>query len=222
MAFERLAKSPPRSDFLSIRELVLMSDEQYDTEREYWERIRALGGFWQIEFAGDFMLDLTMTAVGHFREAAADLDRAGLPYEQAGPVTQNYAAKAITGLSLGALVRSTIYNTALTQGNVRINPTSIGIDADLSAYPPFGYVHERKDRLTGMLPGYDPAAGAAVYREGSLVVNIGTKAMTTLHFAEGFANAGDGTDFDPTAYATLRPRLLKTFVTEYTPPPTPA
>jgi hypothetical protein len=210
MAFDRLTKPIPRSEFLDWKSLAFMTDAQYRAEKAHWERMYQLSGFWQMEFAGDFMLGLVLPRVQDFRDVIAEYGE--LPPGEPGPITMNHARKAIAGLALGALLSSDAYGEKVIKGTgVALNPTTLGIDADMDAPWPLVFLHDRQERAARFLPEYDPGAPPAKYRDGSLVVTTRTPAMPTAAYTSGYDAVGKA-EFDPSGYVSLRPQLLASYV----------
>jgi hypothetical protein len=218
MAFEKLTKPIPRSQLLDWRGLALMTDEQYEAEKAFWEEMHGASGFWQMEFAGDFMLGTVFPRVQDFRDAVAEAG--GLPHGEPGPYTIAHARKGIAGLALGALVRSEAYGgRVITGAGTGTGPGALALDADMDGPMPLTFAHDTQERAAQFLPGYDPNGPPAKFQDGPLVVTTVTPARPTANYTSRFEAIG-GAEFDPSGYVTLRPQLLAAYVEGY-PPSTP-
>lgn len=204
MAFTKMNQPPDSSMLLRPEGLVFLSPSQIDEQVSYWRRVRAIGGFLQMQLGRTFLMTLDHMAL--YREAAV-LPEARRPQ----PHTDIMGRVSLAGLALGQLMR-TLYVDEIEDGTFEVDMRGPSLDFYMSESQQVAVMHHPVDTAGELLPGFVPGLSGQYYEDPLLVVGVSAPATPTASFVEQYMAVGDGREFDVPAHVTLTPQLKIDFI----------
>lgn len=206
MAFVKVEKVPDDTALLrDTHTLAGMSDSQFEDEVGYWQAVRGLGGFLHLQLAGTMLR--VMQRVDMCRKSVI------LPPDQL--ITQELAIKSVLNTALAGLALSQLLRRAeaplIERGVQSSSSIATGVDMQLDSTPAVALLHQPKDRMSEIIPAYQPGIDTAWYEDDALVVRTHEPATPTTYFQQRF-EAAAGQEFDALGGVTLRPRLKVSFI----------
>ena len=183
-----------------------MPDRQFNDEVDYWQSVRALDGFLQLDLAR-MVLHSVMTPVDICRKGAL---LPAVAQKQLGSSLEYSFTIAAPGLALAHFLRSA-FDEPVTRGVAAPSARAFGIDL-VQAERPMAYVHALREQLEDVLPPLHSDRSFTWYESETLVVRAKRPPATpTLEFQTNFNAVGEQ-DFEPDHHITLRPQLKKAYI----------
>lgn len=208
MKLRRRPNEPAPNELMTGLDAVgRITDKQFWADVRFWQGVRRVGGFFQLQLAEGMLRDVleTTDVVRQFVRLPPEIRQPGEAEIQTlvPSVLGGMALSQLLIRQYGGLIQEAAYDTG----------GEMAIDTYLDETGPIFRVHHLRQEAGEVLQDYAPArGGVAWYEDEVLLVRVSDRSMPTAALQASYIEVGDGQAFPVADYITLEPQLKASFV----------